>query len=105
MPAVDKIEKLMEARRDFAYGFQRNYLDHANCIGWTREGDDQHSGCAVVVSNGDNGNKTMEMGKRYAGKQFIDLLENNAAEILINEDGWGEFFASAGSVSVWIEKK
>ncbi|MEP6597506.1 MAG: alpha-amylase [Ginsengibacter sp.] len=104
MPAVPKIEKLMQARRDYAYGIQRDYFDHANCIGWTREGDGHHSGCAVVISNGDNGYKTMEIGNWYAGKTFVDLLENNGAEILIYDNGWGEFFVSAGSVSVWVEK-
>ena len=104
MPAVENIELLMKARRDFAYGPQRDYFDHANCIGWTREGDEQHNGCAVVVSNGDNGNKTMEIGKRYAGKTFFDLLKKNPGWVKINRDGWGEFFAPAGGVSVWVQR-
>jgi len=104
MPAVENIELLLKARRDYAYGLQRDYFDHANCIGWTREGDDLHSGCAVVLTNGDNGNKTMEIGKMYAGKIFVDLLKKNKAKITINEDGWAEFYAPAGGVSVWIEK-
>jgi alpha-amylase len=104
MPAVENIELLLQARRDYAYGTQRDYFDHANCIGWTREGDEQHSGCAVVLSNGDNGNKTMEIGKRYTGKTFIDLLKKNRNKIIIDENGCAEFFAPAGGVSVWVEK-
>ena len=104
MPAVENIDKLLKARIDYAYGIQRDYFDHPNCIGWTREGNDEHSGCAVVISNGDNGNKTMEIGKRYAGKTFYDFFEKNPAQIKINNDGWGEFFAPAGGVSVWIER-
>ena len=69
------------------------------------EGDGYHSGCAVVVSNGDNGNKTMEIGIWYKGKTFVDLLENHPAEIIIDENGWAEFFAAAGSVSVWVAKQ
>jgi len=101
---VDEIENLLKARNNHAYGIQRDYFDHPNCIGWTREGDDEHSGCAVVISNGDNGNKNMEIGKRYNGKIFIDLLEKSPDEVEINNDGWGNFYASAGAVSVWIEK-
>ncbi|HEY5465223.1 MAG TPA: alpha-amylase [Hanamia sp.] len=101
---VEELEKLLKARCNHAYGMQRDYFDHANCIGWTREGDNDHSGCAVVLSNGDNGNKNMEIGKRYTGKKFIDVLGKNPAEVEINGDGWGNFFALAGSVSVWIEK-
>ena len=84
---------------------QRDYFDHQNCIGWTREGGENHSGCAVVLTNGANGNKNMEVGKRYSGKQFIDSLGKHPAEGEINNDGWGNFFAPAGSVSVWIEKE
>ena len=102
---VENIEKMLQARADYAYGTQRDYFDHPNCVGWTREGDDQHNGCAILLSNGDNGNKYMEIGKRYAGRHFIDLLQKNPAEVTINNDGWGNFFAPAGSVSLWIEKK
>ncbi|MGN6530212.1 MAG: alpha-amylase [Ginsengibacter sp.] len=101
---VDELEKLLEARNKYAYGNQRDYFDHVNCIGWTREGDDDHTGCAVLLSNGDEGFKNMEIGKQYAGKKFIDMLGKNSAEVEINEDGWGNFFAPAGSVSVWIQK-
>ena len=104
LPKVDEIEALLKARCNYAYGVQRDYFDHINCIGWTREGDEEHSGCAVLISNGDNGNKNMEIGKRYSGKKFIDMLGKNPKEVEINKDGWGEFFVPAGSVSVWIEK-
>lgn len=104
LPKTDSIEALLQARCDHAYGTQRDYFDHVNCVGWTREGDEEHSGCAVLISNGDNGYKHMEIGKRYAGKKFMDLLKKNENEVEINGDGWGEFFAPAGSVSVWIER-
>lgn len=101
---VDELEKLLIARKEFAYGQQRDYFDHGNCIGWTREGDDEHSGCAVLLTNGDDGFKEMEIGSRYAGATFIDLLQKHPAEIKINESGKGEFFVTAGSVSVWVVK-
>jgi alpha-amylase len=105
LPKVEELENLLRLRSNFAYGIQRDYFDHPNCIGWTREGDDEHAGCAVVLSNGDNGTKIMEMGKRYSGKTFIDFLGKNQHEVTLNEDGWGEFSTPAGSVCVWIEKQ
>ena len=101
---VDGIENLLRARSNFSYGMQRDYFDHPNCIGWTREGDHEHSGCAVLLSTGDDGTKSMEMGKRYSGKVFIDMMGKNPGEVQINEEGWGEFYAPAGSLSVWISK-
>ena len=104
MAKVEELEKLLQLRNEHAYGMQRDYFDHANCIGWTREGDDGHGGCAVVLSNGDNGNKMMEIGKRYAGKKMIDALGKMEEEVDVNEEGWGNFLAPAGTVSVWVEK-
>ena len=103
----DGIEQLLEARILFAHGTQRDYFDHANCIGWTREGVDEieNSGCAVILSNGDEGFKSMEIGQRHAGKIFVDYLKKHTAEVEIGEEGWAEFHVPAGSVSVWVQKK
>jgi alpha-amylase len=99
---VAELESLLYARKHIAYGMQRDYFDHANCIGWTREGDEhENSGCAILLSNGDEGNKNMEVGKHHAGKVFVDYLNKHDAEVTINEEGWGEFFVRTGSVSVW----
>ena len=102
----DGIETLLAARNKYAYGEQRDYFDHPNCIGWTREGIDEHphAGCAVILSNSDEGFKKMEMGKQHGGKVFVDLLKKYPGEISIDENGWGEFRVQAGSVSVWVEK-
>jgi alpha-amylase len=101
---VEGLEQLIQARSNYAYGMQRDYFDHGNCVGWTREGDQEHEGCAVVLSNGNNGNKKMEMGKRYAGKIFVDLLKKHPSEVMIDQNGFAEFFVQPGSVSVWIPK-
>jgi alpha-amylase len=102
---VEELEPLLFARRRYAYGTQRDFFDDPNCIGWTREGDGEHSGCAVILTNSGGDKKAMEIGQRYSGKVFIDLLKKCRQEVLIDENGWGEFLVSPGSVSVWIEKE
>ncbi|HEY4107996.1 alpha-amylase [Puia sp.] len=106
LPGVENIEKLVQARKRFAYGAQRDYADYANCIGWTREGDEEHpgSGCAVLLSNGDDGFKMMEIGKAHAGKTFVDWLGKHPAKVTIDAEGKGEFHVGGNSVSVWIEE-
>lgn len=99
---VDAIEELIRARKDFAYGEQRDYFDDAHCIGWTREGDDEHLGCAVVLSNKDGNQKYMEIGKQYAGKTFYDFTGHLQDKVTIDENGWGNFPCPAGNVSVWV---
>lgn len=101
------LEQLLDARKRFAYGQQRDYFDHPNCIGWTREGTDgqEGSGCAVLLSNSEDGFKDMEIGARHKGKTFIDLLGVHTAEVLIREDGWAQFPVPAGAIAVWVEKR
>ncbi len=100
---VEKLEELIQARQTVAHGGQKDYFDHASCIGWTRLGDEEHAGCAVLLSNDQPGFKSMEVGKRYAGKDFRDFLQNNQEIVRVDEWGWGNFHVSAGSVSVWVE--
>lgn len=107
LPALAQLPLLTRLRKEAAYGPERDYLDHPNCIGWTREGEDDlpFSGCAVVLSNGDPGNKFMYVGHRHAGRVFIDALGHEDQEILIDENGEAEFYCPGGSVSVWVDKE
>lgn len=41
----------MHARKKFAYGPQTDYFLDKNYIGFVREGDSKHQGCAVLISN------------------------------------------------------
>lgn len=107
LAAMPKLQEMIQARNKFAYGTQRDYFDHPNVVGWTRQGDADHqgSGIAVLLSNGDDGWKWMEIGKVHAGKTFYDYLGNYPGEITINADGWGEFRTKGGSVSAWVSRK
>ena len=100
---VEELEPMLYARKDFAFGVQRDYFESANAIGWTREGDEEHSGCAVVMSNGDGATISMEVGARYAGRSFKDMLGKIQDEVWVNESGWADFHCAPGSVSVWTE--
>ena len=99
---VKELQKLLWLRKNKATGGQKDYFDHPNCIGWIREAADNEEAYAVVMCNGDAGFKTMEIGKQYAGKTFKDYLENNDADVVVNEEGFAEFHCSPGSVSVWV---
>ncbi len=102
MNKVDGIEELIKARKENAYGMQRDYFEDAHCVGWTREGDGFHQGCAVVMSNKDQYEKPMEMGAAYAGQQFKDALGRFKHTVQIDDNGWGNFTCPAGNVSVWV---
>ena len=103
---TSELETLINIRKEKAYGNQNNYFDDRNCIGWTREGDNEHikSGIAVLISNANDREKRMYIGKQFVGGIFIDALGNCEEEILIDEEGFGNFMVKGKSVSVWVEK-
>ena len=101
------LDKLMKLRKTKAYGEQHDYFDDPDCIGWTREGDEDHkdSGLAVVISDGKGGTKRMYIGKQFAGAHFSDVMGNAKYNIKIDEEGFGEFYVNRGAVAVWVRKE
>lgn len=104
--AIPEVGIMSELRSSLAYGAQKDYFDHGNCVGWTRFGDDEHenSGLAVLLSTGDEGFKEMEMGAKFAGKTFVDALGHCTHEVEIDDKGMATFHCNAKDVSVWILK-
>ncbi len=97
------IDKFLEVRKNYAFGDQYDYFDHPNCIGWTRTGNEKHrGGVAVLLSNGESGQKNMQTS--YPNTSYIDITEHINDHVVTNSEGWGEFHCLAGSVSVWIPK-
>lgn len=101
MPKVEVLPKLLEARKQFAYGEQINYFDHPNCIAWVRKGDQEHRGCVTIVSNNEEGYKEIELGKEFAHTRLYDFLQLRSEEITLDENGKGTFLVNPRSVSVW----
>lgn len=105
--AVKDLKTIIELRKYKAYGEQHDYFDHSDYIGWTREGDEEHtkSGLAVVISNSYDGEKKMYIGMKYIGEKFIDALGNCEEEVTIDEEGYGIFKVKGKSASIWVETK
>ena len=98
------IDNLLEIRKNHAYGEQNYYFDHPNTIGFTRVGDEQHpkSGAAVLISNGENGDKVMNVGKQHAGETWKEATGNVEETVTIDDEGNGQFIVHGGNVAVWI---
>jgi alpha-amylase len=97
------IDPLLYARYHKSYGKQEDYFDHPNTIGWVRRGVEEieRSGCAVVISNGDQGEKRMFVGELRAGEAWVDLTNTRKEHVTIEVDGFAAFPVNGGSVSVW----
>jgi alpha-amylase len=99
------IDKLLKARTQYAYGTQRDYFDHGDIIGWTREGNaTAKSGLATIATDGNGGSKWMYVGTANSGETWIDLTGIRRDKVTINADGWGEFFVNRKSVSVYVQQ-
>ena len=95
------LDKLLDIRLNLAYGEQIDYLDDANCIGWTRQGKDDGQPIAVLINNDQATSKSMLVGTEWAGREFSDYLSNSSQIVTIDDQGWGEFPVEEKSVSVW----
>lgn len=97
------IDALLGLRQSHAYGEEVQYFDDPNCIGWVRQGDQDHPDpMAVILSNAESQEKVMQVGPQLAGRQFIDALGHIQEAVTIDEEGNGLFLAPAGSLAVWI---
>ncbi|OJX58471.1 alpha-amylase [Dysgonomonas sp. 37-18] len=100
------IDTLLKARHKYAYGHQVDYFDHAAIVGFVRLGDTDHldSGLALLISNGEDGSKMMNVGIHRGGEVWSDLTRNVEYDILIDKYGYGEFAVKEDCFSVWVKK-
>lgn len=96
------LETLLDARQRFAFGDQVNYFDHPNTIGFVRKGDEFHpdSGLALLISNGEDGDKVMNVGDTHANEVWHEITGNRSEEIVISKEGEGKFPVSGGKLAV-----
>lgn len=97
------LDKLLIARKQYAYGIQKDYFEQPGMIGWIREGnDDPASGMAAVLSNKEEGFLEMEVGKKHAHKVFYEITGSREDKVNMDENGKGRFPVNAGKIAVWV---
>lgn len=104
VPQVPGVRRMLQVRKRYAYGTQHDYFDNPNVVGWTREGDAQHqnSACAVVITDGEGGDKNMYIGSQHAGKTFRDIIRRKQNPVVVDGQGNATFSVAGGGVSVWL---
>lgn len=101
------LDILLDARRKYAYGEQDYYFDHPNTVGLVRRGDGEHpgSGLAMLLSNGEDGEKQMFVGEERKGQVWHEVTGSMPDEITIGEDGKATFKVHGGKLAVWVQKQ
>ncbi|MBQ3060834.1 MAG: alpha-amylase [Lachnospiraceae bacterium] len=99
------IDRIMQARKDYAYGTMHDYLNNKDVIGWSMEGDSSHpnSGLASVITDGEAGSIEMFVGKKHAGETWYDITGNYSGTVTISSTGYGKFHVKEKSASVWVK--
>ncbi|MCR5609372.1 MAG: alpha-amylase [Lachnospiraceae bacterium] len=100
----DQLDKMLIARKDYAYGTQKEYLNGADVVGWTRMGDNEHknSGLAAIISDNQAGELTMNVGENHAGETWYDITGNQTETVVIGSDGEATFKVGAKSYSIYV---
>ena len=102
---VSELGLLLKVRRYNAFGEERDYFDHPNIIGFTREGlrTCPGSGLAFLCSDGPGGEKRMYVGTYYAGTTFRCVLGGQRS-VVIDGEGCGVFSVGGGGASLYVPR-
>lgn len=105
-PHRPTIDILLNARKQYAYGDQNLYFDHGNTAGFVRMGDAEHpsSGLAFLISNGDDGTKTMNVGAHRKGEVWHEITGNIKETVTIGDNGDALFKVNGGKMAVWVKQ-
>lgn len=97
------IDILLEARRTRAYGEETRLFDHPSTVGLVRHGDGEHpgSGLVLLLSNGDDGTKKVDLGAEHAGESWKEITGSIGEKVVIGSDGSGVFSVKGRNLSVW----
>lgn len=117
------IDLLLRLRKQFALGEERFYA-HSDIAGWIRMGGvpNARGAMAVTMSNSYGAVKAIRMNTGRLNKRFYHLatikLDGNrfvisrdrynvfgskSEGLMTDQEGWAEFVADGGAVTIWIE--
>jgi alpha-amylase len=104
---VPNLYKMLMIRKNLFEGEQHDYFDHPNCISWFVSGTEQNrnAGFVVVLSNGDDGFKEMNLSGLNGNRKFIDVTGSFADAVVTNADGVAIFPVKSRSISIWVKEE
>jgi len=103
---ADVLRPLLLARKERAYGPEKDYFFDKNAIAFVREGDLKypHSGLVCILSTGAENSVYIELGADRFGQTWYDMTGNRSEQLVLDEKGGADFTVNGRTVSVWTEK-
>lgn len=98
------IDMLLECRKKYAYGDETILFNHPSTTGLVRHGDAEHpgSGLILLMSNGQDGTKEINLGKEHAGEVWKEFTGSITDSVTLDENGTGVFGVHGRNIAVWI---
>ncbi|MDY0235462.1 MAG: alpha-amylase [Gudongella sp.] len=101
----EKIDDLLYLRQNYCLGDQDDYFEDQHQIGWIRKGTEENpTKSAVIISTKENAKIRMFV-EEESGTEYIDKLQKTDEKVIIDNQGYGEFFTPTVGVSVWVKKE
>lgn len=100
MKPVAGLEVMMKLRKALDLSTIFDYFDDPECIGWSVIGE---KGFALLMSNGNKRLKKMHVGLTQAQKTYVNVLDLEDEQIVIDEKGNGIFPVNEKSLAIYME--
>jgi len=101
----DKLDKLIKARRYYAYGPEYEVSNNDNDVySYVREGlaDVPDDGLVMMISDGSNGAlATKTINSRQPNTTFYDFTGNVSGTVTTDSNGYGDFQVNVSETSGW----
>ena len=97
----EMLQQLLSLRKQYNKGNQEDYFDHPHLIGWIRR--TQTKAMAIIMTNSTGGIKPMYVGKEDRHCYYVNVF-NGYQRVLINEDGYGDFYCEDKNFAVYVKE-
>ena len=97
----EMLHQLLSLRKQYNEGNQEDYFDHPHLIGWTRHTETK--AMAIIMTNSNGGIKSMYVGKEDRHCYYVNVF-NGYQRVLINEDGYGDFYCEDKNFAVYVKE-
>ena len=96
------LQQLLSLRKkQYNEGNQEDYFDHPHLIGWTRHTETK--AMVIIMTNSTGGIKSMYVGKEDRHCYYVNVF-NGYQRVLINEDGYGDFYCEDKNFAVYVKE-
>ena len=97
----EMLQQLLSLRKQYIEGNQEDYFDHPHLIGWTRHTETK--AMVIIMTNSTGGIKSMYVGKEDRHCYYVNVF-NGYQRVLINEDGYGDFYCEDKNFAVYVKE-